>query len=75
MIVKMPPVAKEGLDQLHVMDRANRKQYFYLNLLEPYNSGRPLNVSFSNPDASTKDLRLDIRCDDVEAMQSLYMCS
>lgn len=36
MISKMPPVAKDGLDQLHTTDRGNRKQYFYLNHLEPY---------------------------------------
>ncbi|KAF6029536.1 hypothetical protein EB796_012105 [Bugula neritina] len=35
MINKMAPVAKEALDQLHTCDRANRKQYFYLNHLEP----------------------------------------
>ena len=35
MIEKMPPVAKEALNQLHRTDRPNRKQYFYLNLLEP----------------------------------------
>ena len=36
MISKMPPVAKEALDQFHTTDRANRKQFFYLNYLEPY---------------------------------------
>ncbi|XP_032236009.2 transient receptor potential cation channel subfamily A member 1 isoform X2 [Nematostella vectensis] len=35
MISKMPPVAKEALDQFHTTDRANRKQYYYLNYLEP----------------------------------------
>lgn len=35
MISKMPPVAKDALDQLHTTDRGNRKQYFYLNHLEP----------------------------------------
>eukprot|EP00794_Sanderia_malayensis_P005153 gene5153-5803_t len=34
MIMKMPPVALTALDQFHVKDRANRKQYFYLNYLE-----------------------------------------
>lgn len=36
MISKMPPVAKDALDQFHSTDRANRKQYYYLNYLEPY---------------------------------------
>ena len=40
MISKMPPVAKEALDQFHTTDRANRKQYYYLNYLEP---SRPSN--------------------------------
>ena len=35
MISKMPPVAKEALDQFHTTDRGNRRQYFYLNHLEP----------------------------------------
>lgn len=35
LITKMPPVAKEALDQFHTTDRANRKQYYYLNYLEP----------------------------------------
>lgn len=35
MISKMPPVAKEALDQFHSTDRGNRRQYFYLNHLEP----------------------------------------
>lgn len=35
MISKMPPVAKEALDQFHSKDRGNRRQYFYLNHLEP----------------------------------------
>lgn len=38
MISKMPPVAKEALDQFHTTDRGNRRQYFYLNHLEPYQS-------------------------------------
>ena len=38
MVAKMPPVAKEALDQFHSLDRANRKQYYYLNHLEP---GKP----------------------------------
>ncbi|XP_059144999.1 uncharacterized protein LOC131932143 [Physella acuta] len=33
MINKMAPVAYEGLKQLHLTDRPNRKQYFYLNYL------------------------------------------
>lgn len=36
MISKMPPVAKEALDQFHTTNRGNRRQYFYLNHLEPY---------------------------------------
>jgi len=39
MIDKMPPTAKYALDQYHVTDRPNRKQYFYLNLLEPIQPG------------------------------------
>ncbi|XP_064624369.1 transient receptor potential cation channel subfamily A member 1-like isoform X1 [Lineus longissimus] len=35
MISKMAPVAKEALNQFHITDRANRKQYYYLNHLEP----------------------------------------
>lgn len=35
MISKMPSVAKEALNQFYSTDRANRKQYFYLNYLEP----------------------------------------
>ncbi|KAJ1194008.1 hypothetical protein NDU88_003303 [Pleurodeles waltl] len=35
LIVNMPPVASLALDQLHVKDRANRKQYFHINVLEP----------------------------------------
>ncbi len=34
MIQKMPMVAKEALGQFHTTDRANRKQFFYLNYLE-----------------------------------------
>lgn len=39
MIEKMPPTAKVALNQFHVTDRPNRKQYFYLNLLEPIQPG------------------------------------
>lgn len=35
MITKMPNVAKKALNQFYSTDRANRKQYFYLNQLEP----------------------------------------
>ena len=35
MIQKMPPVANKALDHFHRTDRPNRKQYFYLHLLEP----------------------------------------
>uniref|UniRef100_F6VFN8 Ion transport domain-containing protein n=1 Tax=Ciona intestinalis TaxID=7719 RepID=F6VFN8_CIOIN len=40
MVTKMGPVAKQALDQFHRKDRANRKQYFYLNLLETGNTPR-----------------------------------
>ena len=40
MIQKMPLVAKEALGQFHSTDRANRKQYFYLNYLETKLPGR-----------------------------------
>lgn len=53
MIDKMPPVAYTALDQFHRTDRANRKQYFYLNLLEPVKPGKfsdftrsPMQVQF-----------------------------
>ncbi|KAM4027278.1 uncharacterized protein ACNLHF_023083 isoform 4-T6 [Anomaloglossus baeobatrachus] len=39
MVVNMPPVACLALDQFHTKDRANRKQRFYLNLVEPQTSG------------------------------------
>lgn len=39
MVDKMPPVAKKALDCFHKTDRPNRKQYFYLNLLEPTQPG------------------------------------
>ncbi|KAI0229397.1 hypothetical protein LSAT2_020202 [Lamellibrachia satsuma] len=35
MITKMPTVAKLALSQFHSTDRANRKQYYYLNRLDP----------------------------------------
>ncbi|XP_053393911.1 uncharacterized protein LOC123525348 isoform X2 [Mercenaria mercenaria] len=35
MITKMPPVAAEAIQQFHMKDRPNRKQYYYLNLLTP----------------------------------------
>ncbi|XP_069478242.1 transient receptor potential cation channel subfamily A member 1-like [Ambystoma mexicanum] len=38
LIVTMPPIAFIALDQFHVRDRANRKQYFYINLIEPENT-------------------------------------
>ncbi|KAK3750630.1 hypothetical protein QZH41_012813, partial [Actinostola sp. cb2023] len=40
IISKMPPVAKDALDQFHSTDRANRRQYYYLNYLEPYKLGK-----------------------------------
>ncbi|XP_056378709.1 uncharacterized protein LOC130274414 isoform X2 [Hyla sarda] len=39
MVVNMPPVAFLALDQFHTKDRANRKQRYYLNHLEPQTSG------------------------------------
>ena len=42
MISKMAPVAKEAMNQLHSVDRANRKQFFYLNHLEPSPTGEPV---------------------------------
>ncbi|XP_069585093.1 transient receptor potential channel pyrexia-like [Ranitomeya imitator] len=39
MVVNMPPVACLALDQFHTKERANRKQHFYLNLVEPQTSG------------------------------------
>lgn len=48
MISKMPPVAKEALDQFHTTDRGNRRQYFYLNHLEPYlRNEKGVGVSFA----------------------------
>lgn len=35
MITKMPSVAKEALNQFHSLDRANRREYYFLNFLEP----------------------------------------
>ncbi|XP_078542266.1 uncharacterized protein LOC144827992 [Lissotriton helveticus] len=35
LVSNMPPVASLALDQLHVKERANRKQYFHINVLEP----------------------------------------
>ena len=34
LIEKLPSVALKALDQFHLKDRINRKQYFYLNCLE-----------------------------------------
>ncbi|XP_063309058.1 transient receptor potential cation channel subfamily A member 1-like [Pelobates fuscus] len=39
MVVNMPPVAFLALDQFHVKDRANRKQHYFLNHVEPQTSG------------------------------------
>lgn len=38
MLMNMPPVAILALDQFHIKDRANRKQHFYLNYVEPQTS-------------------------------------
>ncbi|CAD5123450.1 DgyrCDS11796 [Dimorphilus gyrociliatus] len=42
MITKMPPVAKLALDQFHTTDRANRRQFYHLNHLEPKKAGDQL---------------------------------
>ncbi|KAM3929339.1 uncharacterized protein RB166_007111 isoform 1-T2 [Leptodactylus fuscus] len=39
MVVNMPPVANLALDQFLTKDRTNRKQHFFLNLVEPQTSG------------------------------------
>ncbi|XP_028415191.1 transient receptor potential cation channel subfamily V member 5-like [Dendronephthya gigantea] len=49
MVAKMPPVAKEALEQFHSMDRANRKQYYYLNQLEPGKPGEKENILAKTP--------------------------
>lgn len=49
MIAKMPPVAKEALDQFHSLDRANRKQYYYLNHLEPGKPGKVEHILAKTP--------------------------
>uniref|UniRef100_H2ZHL3 Ion transport domain-containing protein n=1 Tax=Ciona savignyi TaxID=51511 RepID=H2ZHL3_CIOSA len=48
MVTKMAPVAKQALDQFHRTDRANRKQYFYLNLLETGRKDKKLNKKKNN---------------------------
>ena len=35
LIERLPSVALSALDQFHLKDRINRKQFFYLNCLEP----------------------------------------
>ncbi|KAI8478980.1 LON peptidase N-terminal domain and RING finger protein 2 [Branchiostoma belcheri] len=49
MITKMPPVAKEALNQFHPTDRANRKQYYYLNNIEPVLPGEAADSLASTP--------------------------
>ncbi|XP_071807122.1 uncharacterized protein [Asterias amurensis] len=41
LISKMPAVAKEGLDQFHQCDRANRKQYYDHHYVEPIGPDDP----------------------------------
>ncbi|XP_033645157.1 uncharacterized protein LOC117304686 isoform X3 [Asterias rubens] len=41
LISKMPAVAKEGLDQFHRCDRANRKQYYDHHYVEPIGPDDP----------------------------------
>ena len=52
MIQKMPLVAKEALGQFHATDRANRKQYFYLNYLE---------TKFPGQESSFAKLPMEVR--------------
>nr|AAI70078.1 XCAT2 protein [Xenopus laevis] len=35
LVMNMPPVALLALDQFFIKDRANRRQHFYLNLVQP----------------------------------------
>uniref|UniRef100_H3AJH8 Ion transport domain-containing protein n=1 Tax=Latimeria chalumnae TaxID=7897 RepID=H3AJH8_LATCH len=49
MIVNMPPVAYLALDQFHMKDRANRKQYFFLNCLVPQKSDSEENSQAKPP--------------------------
>eukprot|EP00079_Xenopus_tropicalis_P019808 XP_012809940.1 PREDICTED: transient receptor potential channel pyrexia-like isoform X1 [Xenopus tropicalis] len=35
LVMNMPPVALLALDQFYIKDRANRRQHFYLNLVQP----------------------------------------
>ncbi|XP_013392770.1 uncharacterized protein LOC106160659 isoform X2 [Lingula anatina] len=58
MITKMAPVAKVALDQFHVKDRANRKQYYYLKHLEP-----------RKPDHDVKDTGTETKGYPMTAMQ------
>lgn len=56
LIERLPSVALKALDQFHLKDRINRKQFFYLNCLEshraedgPTRAKTPLEVSiYSN---------------------------
>ncbi|KAK2177712.1 hypothetical protein NP493_583g02067 [Ridgeia piscesae] len=49
MITKMPTVAKIALSQFHSTDRANRKQYYYLNKLDPKKSDDKRDVHPQTP--------------------------
>ncbi|XP_077991605.1 uncharacterized protein LOC144445836 [Glandiceps talaboti] len=49
MITKMPPVAKEALDQYHRTDRANRKQFYDLHCLEPSKPDEPEKKAVRTP--------------------------
>ncbi|XP_065663977.1 transient receptor potential channel pyrexia isoform X2 [Hydra vulgaris] len=53
MIEKMPHVAQKALNQYHQTDRANRKQYFYLNLLEADQAGTFSKIAKSPLEAVT----------------------
>lgn len=57
----MAPVAKEALDQLHTCDRANRKQYFYLNHLEPIKPGRDAMCEYTAMQLGVENLHREIK--------------
>lgn len=45
VIQKMPLIATEALEQLHVKDRTNRKQYYYLSCLNGFSDDSLSNAS------------------------------
>ncbi|XP_044150997.1 LOW QUALITY PROTEIN: transient receptor potential channel pyrexia-like [Bufo gargarizans] len=60
MVVNMPPVATQALDQFLIKDRANRKQHFYLNLVEPSTSGFKETQAKSPLEVIVQSRQLDI---------------